>query len=290
MKAFFLALVTRTFSLLPLPVCHALGKVLGLLAYGCSPARRKITQRNISACFPDWTDRKVKQISRSHFQHMLIGAMTLSIAWWASKRRLEQLVTIKNAEYLDSRIKSGENIVLLAPHFTNLEILGIWLFTRYRMAAVYKPNRDARIDAFVRQRRCRFKGKLHQHTGLQRELIKDLRKGMPLYYLPDQDSGEWGVFAPFFGIPASTFGSLGRIAAMAHAEVIPCIATISGTGRSIEILFDRPIPDFPTGNEVEDATIMNRVIERLIEVAPEQYFWSHKRFKTRPKGEHPFYQ
>ncbi|MCY4227521.1 MAG: lysophospholipid acyltransferase family protein [Gammaproteobacteria bacterium] len=290
MKVFFIALITRGLSLLPLSACFILGKLLGPLVYWSLPSRRNITERNISACFPERSDQEVKQLSRAHFQHMLIGIMTLSIAWWASARRIEKLVRVRNIKYLESRMKRGENIILLAPHFTNLEILGIWLFSRYRMTAVYKPNRDKRIDGFIRQRRCRFKGRLHKHTGIQRELIKDMRQGIPLYYLPDQDSGNWGVFAPFFGIPTATFGSLGRMAEMAQAVVIPCIATISESGRRIEVLFDVQMQDFPTGNRIEDATSMNRVIEKLIDIAPEQYFWSHKKFKTRPEGEQPFYQ
>jgi len=290
MKIVFITVTTRILGWLPLFACSILGKSLGPLVYRLYPSRRKVTQRNIAACFPEYPERVVNQLSRAHFQHMLIGIMTLSIAWWASARRLDKLITVRNIEYLESCMERGENIILLAPHFTNLEILGIWLFTRYKMAAVYKPNRDKQVDDFIRQRRCRFKGKLYQHTGIQKKLIKDLKRGVPLYYLPDQDSGGWGVFAPFFGIPAATFGSLGRIAEMAQAEVIPCIATISESGRRIEILFDPPMQNFPAGNAVEDATSMNRVIEKLINVAPEQYFWSHKRFKTRPEGEKPFYQ
>ncbi|MYB35443.1 MAG: lysophospholipid acyltransferase family protein [Gammaproteobacteria bacterium] len=290
MKVLFIAILTRGFSLLPLSACFMLGKLLGPLVYRSLPSRRNITERNISACFPEHPEREVRQLSRAHFQHMLIGIMTLSIAWWSSARRLEKLVTVRNIEYLESCIKRGENIILLVPHFTNLEILGIWLFSRYRMNAVYKPNRDEQVDRFIRQRRCRFKGRLHRHTGIQKELIKDVRRGIPLYYLPDQDSGGWGVFAPFFGIPTATFGSLGRIAEMAQAVVIPCIATLSGSGHRIEVLFDQPMQNFPTGNAVEDATSMNRVIEKLIGIAPEQYFWSHRRFKTRPGGEKPFYQ
>ncbi len=290
MKVFFIAIITRGFSLLPLSVCSMLGKLLGPLVYRSLPSRRNITERNVSACFPEYSGQEVRQFSRAHFQHMLIGIMTLSIAWWSSASRIEKLIEIRNIEYLENSIKRGENIILLVPHFTNLEILGIWLFSRYKMSAVYKPNRDKRVDDFIRQRRCRFKGRLHKHRGLQRELIKDMKQGIPLYYLPDQDSGGWGVFAPFFGIPTATFGSLGRIAEMTQAVVIPCIATISRSGHRIEVLFDKPMQNFPTGHAIEDATSMNEVIEKLIDIAPEQYFWSHRRFKTRPRGEAPFYQ
>ncbi len=290
MKVLVITLITRGFSFLPLPICSMLGKLFGPLVYRFFPSRRKITQRNISACFPERSEREVEQLSIAHFQQMLIGVMTLSIAWWASERRLNRLVKVHDAEYLEECLKQGENIILLAPHFTNLEILGIWLFTRHKMSAVYKPNRNQQVDDFICKRRSRFKGKLYKHTNMPKELIKDLRRGMPLFYLPDQDSGGWGVFAPFFGISTATFGSLGRIAKMSQAVVIPCIATFPRTGTRIEIMFEKPMQNFPTGNAVEDATSMNRIIEKLIDVAPEQYFWSHKRFKTRPKGEKPFYQ
>ena len=289
MEAFFISMASRAFSVLPLPACHVLGKVFGTLVYWCYPSRRKITRRNISACFPEWSDSEVNRVSRAHFQHMLTGVMTLSIAWWSPARRLDRLVEFQNLDRLDSHLEQGRNIILLVPHFTNLEILGIALFTRYRMATVYKPHRNPRLDALIRERRSRFKGKLHNHTGTQRDMIRDVRNGIPLYYLPDQDSGAWGVFAPFFGIPTATFGSLGRIAEMAHAVVIPCMVRMADSGRRIEVRFDMPMSDFPKGDAIEDATAMNRVIEKLVGDAPEQYFWSHKRFKTRPKGEPPFY-
>lgn len=264
--------------------------MLGRIVYWLYPSRRKITRRNISACFPDWSARQVNQVSRAHFQHMLIGAMTLSIAWWATARRLEKLVTFENIEYLERRIARGDNIILLTPHFANLEFLGIFLFTRYRMSAIYKPNRNPRLDNFIQQRRSRYQGKLYKHTEFSKELLRSTRRGIPLYYLPDQDAGNWGVFAPFFGIPTATFSSLGRIAKLTKATVIPCAAIMAETGRTIKIRFDAPMQGFPTGTSIEDATLMNKAVEKLVEAAPEQYFWSHKRFKTRPLGEQPFYQ
>ena len=120
-------------------------------------------------------------------------------------------------------------------------------------------------------------------------MIKAVRNGTPLYYLPDQDPGSKGVFVPFFDIQTSTYTSLGKLAKLGKAVVVPCMAKITAYGLKIDIIFDPPMEKFPGGDSVEDAATMNKAIENLISIAPEQYFWSHKRFKTRPKGEKPFY-
>ena len=118
-----------------------------------------------------------------------------------------------------------------------------------------------------------------------------MKTGIPLYYLPDQDAGRrQSVFAPFFGVPASTFFVLPRLAGMTNAVVIPCFTRQRSWGRGYEIVFHPPLRDFPTGDPAADTTRMNREIEQCVMESVEQYFWVHKRFKTRPKGERDFYK
>ncbi len=113
---------------------------------------------------------------------------------------------------------------------------------------------------------------------------------MPFYYLPDQDPGKKkGIFAPFYGIPTATYPALPKLAKLGNAQVIPCMARLKRFGFGFDVIYGNPLDNFPTDDLGADVTAMNQAIEALIEHAPEQYFWSHKRFKTRPDGEHPFY-
>lgn len=119
-------------------------------------------------------------------------------------------------------------------------------------------------------------------------MLRGLAQGLVFYYLPDEDLGpRHSVFAPFFGIPAATLPTLGRLASAAEAAVIPCYTRLVPGG--YEVRLDPPLADFPTGDPVADATRMNAEIERALRTMPEQYLWTFKLFKTRPPGEtHPY--
>ena len=137
---------------------------------------------------------------------------------------------------------------------------------------------------------ARFGVVLYARNAPAKSMIRAMRAGLQFYYLPDQDPGDGqGVFAPFFSIPAATFGALGRLARLGAARVVPCATRLLPRGRGYEIIFAPPLENFPSGDEARDAAAMNRAIEELIALMPEQYLWSHRRFKTRPPGEPPFY-
>ena len=130
---------------------------------------------------------------------------------------------------------------------------------------------------------------VERQTGL-RPLIRNILRGSVLYYLPDQDPGlQWNargaVFAPFFGVTAATWATLGRLAELTEATVIPCATKILENGQGFEIIFNPALENFPTGDPIVDTETMNRAIEDLVREIPNQYFWVHRRFKTQPSGE-----
>ena len=247
--------------------------------------------RNISACFPELPENRVRNMACRHFRHMAMALFTMSVAWWSSRRRLERLARFRHRDYLDNCLQAGRNVILLVPHFTSLEILGITLFSQYPMTSMYQRHHNPFMDRLIRQKRGRFGTVLFPQKSSLKPLVKSIRSGIPFYYLPDQDPGHSrGVFVPFFGIQAATHASLGKLAEIGDAVVIPCMATVSRYGTRLDIVFNPPLENFPTGDRESDAAAMNRTIEELVLLAPEQYFWSHKRFKTRPPGEPPFYR
>ena len=159
------------------------------------------------------------------------------------------------------------------------------------MVTVFRHPDNVPLRVLVERGRKRFGLRLIEHNQPFTALVRAVKSGMPLYYLPDQDAGRRNaVFAPFFGIPSSTFAALGRLARMTDAVVIPCIAHQRPHGRGYEIVFHPPLKNFPTGDAVTDATRMNAEIEKVVRKWPDQYFWVHKRFKTRPEGEPGFYK
>ena len=279
----------RLFALLPLPVLAGIGNCIGELSYHLFKSRRRITQKNLQSCFPDWPVQKTEQVSRQCFRFIGQSIFFSGFGWWASPQKLNQKVNIINREHYDQALTEGRNIILLAPHFCALELAGIVLSQERPMISMYQHTKNRLVDRYVKLGRGRFDGILVERKEPLRNLIRLIRKGYPFYYLPDQDARDKGVFAPFFGIQASTIPVLGKFTAMSKSVVIPCATKILPNGKGFEVYLGRPLDNFPTGDDVVDTTIMNQAIEQMVEPMPEQYFWVHKRFKTRPEGEAAFY-
>lgn len=215
---------------------------------------------------------------------MLVGQslFTTPMHWWISSKRFNKLVTVKGREAYDQALSENKNIIVLAPHFTALDVGGYVLAQERPMLTMYQYAKNELIDEVVKRGRLRFGGILVERKEPLRNLIRAIRKGHPFYYLPDQDAGRKGVFVPFFHEQAATYSMLGKFTEMTDAVVIPCRTRTKPWGQGYEVILSEPLANFPSGVELADATRMNEAVADLIRPNPEQYFWVHKRFKTRP--------
>jgi len=280
----------RVTALLPLPLSWLLGSALGQLLYYLHGPRRRIARRNIAACFPELDGREHRRLVQAHFRALGAVGLTLGIGWWASAARLRRLTRYRNREVLDRALAAKRPVILLAPHFIGLEMGGMRISQDHLVVSMYKRAKNPLFDRYMRRGRERYGVVMIERNAELRPMIRLLRAGRPFYYLPDQDPGRRGsVFAPFFGIPTATVTALARIAQLADALVIPCFTRQLPYGQGYEIIFQPPLENFPSGDELADATRMNQAIEAGVREMPEQYFWVHKRFKTRPDNEPKFY-
>jgi KDO2-lipid IV(A) lauroyltransferase len=271
--------------MLPLPLLALLGGFIGLLFYYLGAARRRVAFKNIRVCFPEFSDQECRKINRRHFTLVGQSLFTAPMNWWISKKRFNKFVSITGRDAYDKALAENRNIIILAPHFASLDVAGYILAQERPMVTMYQYAKNGLVDEIVKRGRLRFGGVLVERKEPLRNLIRAIRKGHPFYYLPDQDAGRKGVFVPFFHEQASTFPMLGKFAEMTNALVIPCRTKIKPWGLGYEVILGEALADFPTGDEVQDTTIMNQAVADLIRPNPEQYFWVHKRFKTRPPGE-----
>lgn len=276
---------SRALSFLPLPVVAMLGQGVGLLFYAFGASRRCIALKNISVCFPQLPERELRAINRRHYQMAGQALLATPMNWWISPKRYNKLVTVHGRQDYDTALESGRNIILLAPHFAAIEVPGHILAQERPMLSMYQYSKNGLIDEVVRRGRTRFGGVMVERKAPMRNLIREIRKGHPFYYLPDQDAGSKGVFVPFFYELASTYSVLGKFAEMTDALVIPCRTRIRPWGRGYDIFLNPPLDNFPSGDEIKDTARMNEEVANLIRPNPEQYFWVHKRFKTRPLEE-----
>jgi KDO2-lipid IV(A) lauroyltransferase len=267
-----------------------MGQALGRLGYLIAGERREVGRRNLAICLPEVTPTERERVLRDHFGWLGVAALAQGVGWGISRARLGRLVRIRNRELIDACVAERRPVIVLVPHFVGLELGGA-AFTGlvHPGAYMYQRIRDPVVDHQVRRARRQYGSVSIERSDDLRGLIRVIRQGTPFFYLPDQDAGRRGIFVPFCGVPASTVPMLGRFAAMTGALVIPTLARYLPRGQGLELIFDPPLTPFPTGDQAADAALMNRVIEARIHTMPDQYFWVHRRFKTRPPGEPSLY-
>ena len=274
-------------SWLPFRAIAALGWLIGSLIYLLPSSRRHIGAVNLKLALPDWTPAARARLLRRNFVCMVQMLLEYGYCWFASRERLKSLMRIEGLEHL--RALEGRNVILMMPHFTGLDLAGLRVSLETPLVSIYSVQKDPWLDAFFRAKRLRFgTGIIFSRQQGTRPTLRALKEGYRLYYLPDQDFGHRdSVFVPFFGVPAATIGGLSRMAAVTEATVLPCYPRREADGYVLVI--EPPLEDFPSKDIVADATRMNAVIERQARGQLQQYFWLHKRFKSRPPGEPDFY-
>jgi len=268
---------------LPFPLLWAFGSFIGGLSYLFAGSRRQIARRNLQCCFPLLSNLVRERLLWTHFIWLGVAALTQGVRWGISPARIQRLVRIRNRSIIDTYLAAGRPIILLAPHFIALELGGAGLTALVHPCVhMYQRLRNPVIDWRVQRARCQFGSIPIERSDDLRSLIRVIKSGAPFIYLPDQDAGRRGIFVPFCNQPAATVPMLGRFAALTNAVVIPTITRFLPWGRGVELCFDTPLEHFPSGDSIADTTHMNQVIESHVRHLPAQYFWVHRRFKTRP--------
>jgi Kdo2-lipid IVA lauroyltransferase/acyltransferase len=274
---------------LPLRVLAPTGSALGRLAFYLLHRRRRICLANLEKCFPHLSPGERAVLARMHFAALGRGIVEHGILFWSGASRIAQLVRIEGLEHLMAAAQRP--VILLAPHFVGLDAGATRLSMEREAVSIYSRQKDPFIDQLLRRYRTRFRPvRLHVRQEGIRAVIRDLRRGLPLYYLPDQDYGlRESIFVPFFGVPAATITGVSRIAKLTGAQVIPAVTLLLPGAQGYRVRLYPPWKDFPSGDDFADARRMNAFIEQCVMEAPEQYNWIHRRFKTRPPGQAGFY-
>ncbi len=274
---------------LPLPVLAVLGRCAGRLLYGLARERRQVVLTNLRLCFPELRDDQRTALARRHFAAFGRSLLEHGILWWGSHERVLRLVRIEGLQHWQA--VAGRPVILLAPHFVGLDMGGIRLGAEYRVVSVYSQQKNPAFDAILYRGRTRFvMPELFSRQQGIRPVVRAMRQGLPFYYLPDMDFGERdSLFVPFFGVPAATISALARIARLAGAVVVPAVTRQLPGAQGYELRFYPAWEHYPGDDDSADARRMNAFIEERVREMPEQYYWLHKRFKTRPPGEARFY-
>jgi len=266
-----------------------LGTALGWMSYMLLPGRRRITRTNLRLVYPELDRQAVTRLVKQSFYSASIAVFESAWAWWASDAKIKPLVHIEGAEHLDAALQHNKGVLLLGGHFTTLEISGRLLAYHYMVYPTYKRAHNDLFEAFMtRNRRSMQKGLVR--SADMRAMLKLLKHNEIIWYAPDQDFGmRVSVFAPFMGVQTATLPMTARLAARSGAAVVPFASRRLPGTEGYVIRFDPMLENFPSGDDVQDATSINAAIETNVRLAPEQYLWGHRRFKSRPRGEPQVY-
>lgn len=275
--------------LLPLRMLAGIGNLAGSVAFWLIPERRHVTRINLALCFPEMDPAQREELARAHFRAFMRSFVEHGLLWWASRERIMRLVRVEGIERL--RALSGQPVILVAPHFVGLDAAFTRLGCEIEVAGLYAHQKSAVYDALLLRGRTRF-GLSHaipRQAGV-RAVLASIRAGQPFYYAPDLDFGRRdAVFVPFFGVTAATITGVSRLARLTGASVLPCITRMLPGGGGYVVSLLPAMQDFPTDEVEADTRRINALIEEQVLAMPEQYYWVHKRFKTRPAGEASFY-
>ena len=229
-----------------------------------------------------------RRVARQCFRNIARSALDHSVLWRAGREQVERYIRVEGAGHLTAA--RGHPLILIAPHFVGLDAGGIRFNTLARGISIYSKQKNPVWDAWLLKGRQRFNDPVlvARQGADMRGVIRTVRDGLPLYYLPDMDLGATNsVFVPFFGVPAATIPMVSRLARMTGAKVVMAVTEMTDDGYVLH--FEAAWTDFPGASIEEDTARMNRELERWVLRMPEQYLWTHKRFKTRPAGERALY-
>ncbi len=282
---FALAVLGRVPRVLRLALGAALGRALERLM----GRRRRIAAANLALCFPRHGERRRQRLLRAHFQELDMAVLETAAAWSMSGQGLDRITRVRGAEHVDRALEVGRGAMLVCAHLTCLEMCMQIASRHVHAHAIYRRNKNPVLDRVTLSGRARQGARMFLREDM-RTLLAALRDNELVWFSPDQDHGiAQGDFVEFFGQPAATVTTPARIAARTGAAVIPLLYRRLPGRAGYELRFLPPLADFPGRDLVAATRRLNRLMEQQVYLAPAQYLWVHRRFKTRPAGMAPVY-
>lgn len=275
---------------LPWFIQRRLGAAIGWLVYKLLHQRRDDTRINLRLCFPEKTEDEREAMVRDVFHNAGLAVFETVNAWFRSPEYYRNKTTFEGLEHFRAAEAQGRGVLLIGAHYSTLDLNATLASLHIKVDMVYRPQKNPVIDYVMGSRRSANHGSVISHRDM-RQLIRAFKENHNVWYAIDQDYGhQHAVFAPFFGVPAATLNTASRFARINNAPVLFIGVHRDADRERYRVLFTPIMNDFPSGDDLADATRVNQELEKLIRLAPTQYMWFHRRFKSRPQGEKLPYQ
>lgn len=276
---------------LPYPVLYRFGCGLGRFSMRFMTRRISIVRRNLELCFPDMSAQEREKRVVENFESVGMGLIETGMAWFWPTARILRWSRYDGVDNVERVLQSGRGVLLIGIHFLTLE-LGARIFgIKTPGIGVYRPNDNPVLDWVQTRGRMRSNKSMLDRKDLK-GMIRALKQGEILWYAPDHDYGPRGsAFVPFFAVEqaATTTGTY-TLARMSGAAIVSFVPRRLPGAKGYELKALSPELNPPLDNPEQTAAWMNSIIEHCINMAPEQYMWLHRRFKTRPEGVADRYQ
>ena len=268
---------------LPYKVIIFMGTLLGYLLHAVSPHRKQIAKANIQLCFPDKNEEEIHDLVKGHFKNMGVGVFEIAIAWWSSKRTINNLKLSSKNVNIFKELDENQGVLILIKHSTHVELDIRLMAEEFELGGMYKPQSNEVMNYLMIRARNRYvTGAIHNHQA--KEAIQWINNGQKFLYAADQDYGEKNSqFIPFFGVDAATVTFPERLS---KSGVKIVMANVSRNKERFDLEF-HTISDFKEEGSVLKE--VNESYEKFILHSPENFLWTHRRFKSRPPGEESIY-
>ncbi|MDF2180038.1 LpxL/LpxP family Kdo(2)-lipid IV(A) lauroyl/palmitoleoyl acyltransferase [Aliiglaciecola sp. CAU 1673] len=268
-------------SWLPYRVQWWIGTMLGRFFYHVIKSRRRIAERNIELCFPDMSEAERKALVKANLESAGIALFEAGMGWWWPDWRVKRIGKMVGYDHIQAIMDKGKGVLGIACHNMNLEMAGRVIGVVHPSVGFYRRHNNPLMEYLQYHGRSKSNKYMIHKKGVG-DLIKALDQGELCFYLPDQDYGPKRCeYVPFFAVKdaATTTGTL-LFAEKANCETVFLLPLRTKTGYEVQVL--PGLENFPSGDDKEDVTRVNQMIEKMVLAAPSQYLWMHKRFKTRP--------
>ncbi len=276
--------VLRLVCLLPHALAMGIGRLIGRIAHALGGSRRAIVRRNIELCFPKLSPAERDALAWEHFLALGMSIIEMGLGRWGSDHAHMKLGRLEGMEHINAALQAGKGVILLAAHFTTLEIMGRVLALHCPpFSAVYRKNRSEFVTELQRSGRERSAEETIEKRDIKK-MVRRLRNGRIVWYAPDQSYARKGSeLIEFFGVPSMHTTATSVLARLGKAVTLPFFPRRLEDG-SYEFRILPPLENFPSGDAAEDTRKYVRVLEEHIRTCPEQYFWIHRKFKNLPDG------
>lgn len=277
---------------LPFPLVSRFGRLFGGLVFKMAGKERRKTLESLKTAYPEINPTEAKKLGRAAWKNIGRNLFEL-VHWmgWSREKIAGQPARVEGWENVEKALARGKGVLVVTAHLGNWELLGAFMSSRHETSGVAQQLYDPRFDAILTRFRMDKLGAAIIKRGMAlRGILEALKDNRLILALLDQDTGQDGVFVPFFGKLAWTQSGVARIAQKTGAALVPAFLVRGADGR-FEVHAEKEIEVPHSGDKEKDVVEATRriteVIEKYVRAYPDQWVWMHERWKTRPKDETP---